>query len=132
TTFQLTGRNSMTMRRAWYPLATSKKLKRDNVLAVDLFGEPLVLFRDQAGNPICLKDRCPHRSVPLSKGRVEFGRLECRYHGWQFAAQGRCVRIPSQRSEVHIPDGARTQYHACIERRNHIFVWADTPESVEP
>jgi phenylpropionate dioxygenase-like ring-hydroxylating dioxygenase large terminal subunit len=36
----------MEMRKAWYPLALSSKLHHDNVIAAELFGEPLVLFRD--------------------------------------------------------------------------------------
>jgi nitrite reductase/ring-hydroxylating ferredoxin subunit len=121
----------MDMRKAWYPLTTSKKLGRNNVLAVELFGEPLALFRNQTGKPVCLQDRCPHRSVPLSRGRVEDGRIECRYHGWQFGDQGRCIRIPSQRSEVRISERANAQYRACIELRDHVFVWADAPETAD-
>lgn len=40
-------------------------------------------------------DRCPHRLVPLSEGRVEpSGRIQCGYHGWEFDGAGACVRIP--------------------------------------
>src|SRR5258706_15323621 len=46
-------------------------------------GVPLVLFRS-GGRAAALIDRCPHRNVPLSLGRVlADGRLECAYHGWQ-------------------------------------------------
>lgn len=121
----------MNPKKAWYPVATSSKLGRNQALAVELFGEPLVLFRDATGSPVCLKDRCPHRSVPLSVGRVDSGRIECRYHGWQFAGEGRCVRIPSQQPDVRIPSEACAPYHACIEHRGHVFVWADKPESAD-
>jgi nitrite reductase/ring-hydroxylating ferredoxin subunit len=40
-------------------------------------------------------DRCPHRGARLSLDRVREGRLECPYHGWRFAAEGRCVAIPA-------------------------------------
>jgi phenylpropionate dioxygenase-like ring-hydroxylating dioxygenase large terminal subunit len=39
-------------------------------------------------------DRCPHRNVPLSQGRVTGGRLACSYHGWEFDAQGLCRAVP--------------------------------------
>ncbi|NJO66528.1 MAG: aromatic ring-hydroxylating dioxygenase subunit alpha [Leptolyngbyaceae cyanobacterium RM1_405_57] len=64
-------------------------------VAVQLAGEPVVLFRDSSGKIAALLDRCPHRSVPLSLGRVtEEGCLECPYHGWQFASDGACTRVP--------------------------------------
>jgi nitrite reductase/ring-hydroxylating ferredoxin subunit len=57
---------------------------------------PLVLFRDERGAAATLLDRCPHRNVPLSGGRVrDDGTLECPYHGWRFGRDGVCQRIPS-------------------------------------
>lgn len=56
---------------------------------------PIVLFRDAHGSPRALLDRCPHRSVPLSLGKVSGGRLTCCYHGWEFDGAGLCLRIPS-------------------------------------
>ena len=49
----------------------------------------MVVFRDGAGRPRALLDRCAHRNMPLSLGRVaDDGCLECCYHGWTFAADG--------------------------------------------
>jgi phenylpropionate dioxygenase-like ring-hydroxylating dioxygenase large terminal subunit len=60
---------------------------------------PLVLFRSQ-GRAAALLDRCPHRNVPLSLGRVlADGRLECAYHGWQFDYEGVCRKIPGLANE---------------------------------
>lgn len=79
----------------WFVLATSSELKREP-LGKTLMGTPLVLFRDAAGKAHTLLDRCPHRNVPLSAGRVaEDGRLECGYHGWKFDGEGQCRNIPS-------------------------------------
>jgi len=30
----------------------------------------------------------------MSEGRMDNGVLECRYHGWQFNAQGSCIANP--------------------------------------
>lgn len=79
---------------AWYVLATSDELGA-KPLARTLYGIPLVLFRDEAGRPAALLDRCAHRNVPLSPGRCEGGTIECPYHGWRYDAAGRCTRIPS-------------------------------------
>jgi len=80
--------------RFWYVACQSADLT-DKPLARDVLGVPLVLFRGAGGKAAALLDRCPHRNVPLSLGRVVAGgRLECAYHGWQFEAGGRCAHVP--------------------------------------
>lgn len=81
------------MQKVWYPVA----LARDVVRApkrVELLGNPYVLYRSRAGEPVAHLDRCPHRNVPLSGGRCrEDDTLECPYHGWRFAPDGACTSI---------------------------------------
>jgi phenylpropionate dioxygenase-like ring-hydroxylating dioxygenase large terminal subunit len=61
---------------------------------------PIVLFRDARGRAAALLDRCPHRNVPLSGGKVApDGTLECPYHGWRFDHGGACRAIPSYLGE---------------------------------
>jgi len=80
--------------RFWYVACQSSELS-ERPLARTVLGVPLVLFRAHGGKAAALLDRCPHRNVPLSLGRVVAGgRLECAYHGWQFEDGGRCTHIP--------------------------------------
>lgn len=77
----------------WYPVIQTHQLKKDKPLAVTYFDQAVVLFRD--GNKLhALKDQCPHRGVPLSKGCLKQGLLECPYHGWTFNGQGQLKTIP--------------------------------------
>jgi phenylpropionate dioxygenase-like ring-hydroxylating dioxygenase large terminal subunit len=76
----------------WHPVAAVSEL-RGRPLARRLMGQPLVVFAGKDG-PAILRDRCPHRGVPLSAGRVCKGVVECPYHGWRFDERGRCVAIP--------------------------------------
>ena len=78
------------LRKNWWPVAYTTEVKKDEPYSVSLFGEPLVLFWNEANQIECLHDLCPHKSVPLSLGYVERGSLVCRYHGWSFGAGGRC------------------------------------------
>jgi phenylpropionate dioxygenase-like ring-hydroxylating dioxygenase large terminal subunit len=78
----------------WWPLATVDEFAAGKPLARQLCGVPLVLFRDAAGAPAVLHDRCPHRHAPLSRGQVCEGELACSYHGWRFDGAGRCTRVP--------------------------------------
>ena len=77
----------------WWPVALSHEL-RNTPLACQVHDTPLVLFRAEDGRPAALPDRCPHRFAPLSAGKVRDGQIECPYHGWRFAADGRCTRVP--------------------------------------
>ncbi|MFN2607921.1 MAG: Rieske 2Fe-2S domain-containing protein [Acidimicrobiales bacterium] len=89
------GRRSVVrLPRWWYVACLSSELGRRPV-ARTVLGTPLALFRDGDGRPVALLDRCPHRNVPLSLGRVDDrGLLECRYHGWRFDGSGACREVP--------------------------------------
>src|SRR5690349_4921779 len=78
---------------SWFILCTSRELG-GRPLGRMLQGVPLVLFRGEGGKPAALVDRCPHRNVPLSLGRVREGTLECAYHGWRFDTAGQCRAVP--------------------------------------
>ena len=66
----------------WYVVCRARELG-DAPLRRKLLGIPIVLFRGRQGDVGVLLDRCPHRNVPLSLGRVlDTGNLECPYHGW--------------------------------------------------
>ncbi|MEZ4391616.1 MAG: Rieske 2Fe-2S domain-containing protein [Polyangiales bacterium] len=77
----------------WYVLAASSEL-RAKPLSRTVFDLPIVLFRDASGEARALLDRCPHRNVALSDGRVTGGELECPYHGWRFDGGGVCRHVP--------------------------------------
>jgi phenylpropionate dioxygenase-like ring-hydroxylating dioxygenase large terminal subunit len=78
----------------WYIAARSRDLDR-RPLGATVLGEPLALFRADGGRAASLADRCAHRNLALSRGRLVEGRLECAYHGWRYSASGACVEIPS-------------------------------------
>jgi phenylpropionate dioxygenase-like ring-hydroxylating dioxygenase large terminal subunit len=74
--------------RYFHPVLRSKKLKKKPVRVT--FGKKnYVFFRDAEGRAAALLDKCPHRHVPLSLGKVNAeGRITCPYHGWTFDGQG--------------------------------------------
>jgi phenylpropionate dioxygenase-like ring-hydroxylating dioxygenase large terminal subunit len=84
----------MIERHHWHPVAGTDSVAAQPV-AVRLLGEDLVLWRGAAGEVHAWPDRCPHRGAKLSLGRVDAGRLECPYHGWQFASSGQCMHVPA-------------------------------------
>jgi phenylpropionate dioxygenase-like ring-hydroxylating dioxygenase large terminal subunit len=67
----------------WYPVLESRHLRR-KPKQVEVLGERIALVRD-SGKLYAIHDRCPHRGVPLSRGRRECaGTISCVYHGWTY------------------------------------------------
>lgn len=76
----------------WLPVCKASRLRKKPV-GVQLLGERIVLFRTQDGIS-ALRDRCPHRNVPLSEGRITENCIQCPYHGWAFDGTGLCRSMP--------------------------------------
>jgi 5,5'-dehydrodivanillate O-demethylase len=84
------------LRRYWHPVAGSSELPAGQARKVRLLGEDLVLFRAASGGLGLLEEACPHRRASLAYGEVDGEDLVCPYHGWTFAADGRCVAMPAE------------------------------------
>lgn len=104
----------------WHPVVAADALRGDRPHAARLLSRDLVLWRDAAGRPQVLDDRCPHRGTRLSLGRVVDARVECPYHGWRFEAGGRCVHVPAAPDFVPPAGHAATPHAAC---EAHGLVW---------
>jgi len=110
------------LRNWWYTALASSRL-RSRPVAARVLDTDLVLFRDRDGRPHALLDRCCHRGVQLSRGRVIGGELACRYHGWRYDGTGLCTLVPSLAPGVLPPSGARVPAWPCAERDGYIWVW---------
>ena len=103
----------------WYPVAFLADLDDASPLTFTLLGEPLVFWRDPTAKELtyrCTADRCPHRLVPLSEGRVnEKGEIECGYHGWSFDGKdGKCTNIPQLPKPSTALDTAMSSPRSCV------------------
>lgn len=72
----------------WLPVWESRNLPGAGVVGVKVAGQSLAIFRTAAGLLGAVEDRCVHRRMKLSVGRVESGRLVCPYHGWSYDCDG--------------------------------------------
>ncbi len=112
----------------WYPLVMERSVSRRPLRRI-LADQPFVVYRTKNGISVGL-DRCPHRNVPLSGGRIVDGELECPYHGWRFDSGGRCTRIPGRIEEPkpsHRMDSFPTSIHQGI-----VFVGLNVAEGTAP
>jgi len=111
----------------WSPVIEASRLK-DKPLPVVLAGESIVLFRGDGGRIGALVDRCPHRGVALSLGRVcDDGHLECPFHGWRFDVSGANRHVPLN------PDAKRDQLGATALPVRQIgdLIWVFTAPGIE-
>ena len=118
----------MILRDAWYVAACSREIGENQLLGRTLLDEPVVIWRT-AGEAVALADRCSHRAVPLSLGRVVEGTLQCGYHGVCFDAQGACVKIPGQGLP---PTALPVRAYPLVERHGFIWLWFGEAASADP
>lgn len=112
----------------WYVAALSDEIG-PKPMARTLCGIQMVLYRMASGAPAALRDLCPHRRAPLSKGRVVGEVIECGYHGLRFDASGTCVKIPGQ---ANIPPQASVDAFPAVDRWGWLWVWTGAPAAADP
>lgn len=111
-------------RNQWYVAAHSGEVGR-TLLNRWLLDEPVCLYRKLDGDPVALVDRCIHRQMPLSQGRLKDDFLECGYHGILYNSEGRAERIPSQ---GHVPPACKVHRFPLFERWGLVWIWMGDPE----
>ncbi len=113
----------MFLKCCWYAAARSHEIGRD-LLGRVLLNEPVVLYRKEDGTPVALEDRCAHRRVQLSMGRLIGDQLQCRYHGLVYDASGVCTRVPGQKQ---FSADIRVKSYPAVERHTFIWIWMGDP-----
>jgi len=114
----------MFLEKLWYFAMPGRRLGRGAMLAKTLLGNPVLLARGDNGAPFALRDICPHRGIPLSRGRFDGREVECRYHGWRFNGEGRCTAIPSLTKEQKFNiDRVQARRYPCREAQGNIWVY---------
>lgn len=117
----------MFLKNSWYVASWSREIVR-NLTPITVLGEDIVLFRTSEGAPVALENACPHRKLPLSKGRLRGDTVECGYHGLTFDRAGSCVAAPSQE---RIPPAARVRSYPVADRWNLLWIWMGDPDRAD-
>eukprot|EP01025_Chloroclados_australasicus_P020201 TRINITY_DN2126_c0_g1_i4.p1 TRINITY_DN2126_c0_g1~~TRINITY_DN2126_c0_g1_i4.p1 ORF type:complete len:527 (+),score=25.04 TRINITY_DN2126_c0_g1_i4:114-1694(+) len=117
--------------KQWYPVHIILHMDPKRPTPIRLLGKDLVVWRDGEGVWRCFEDKCPHRLVPLSEGRLETdGTLQCAYHGWRFDGKGECTKIPQ--AEPEIEEKLCGSKRACAivyptqEKYGLLWVWGES------
>ncbi len=112
------------LRMYWQPAALAEELAGERpAKAVRLFGQNLVLFRDERGRYGLLDRDCPHRGADLAFGRLEHGGLRCPFHGWLFDVDGACLETPAEPEGSVLCQRIRQRAYPVQERNGVIFTY---------
>jgi phthalate 4,5-dioxygenase oxygenase subunit len=120
------------MRRHWVPACLSEELPEANgtPVAVRLFGEDLVAWRDSDGR-VGLMDRyCPHRRASLVFGRNEDSGLRCLYHGWKVDVEGSVLEMPSEPAESCMAQKVKHPAYPTHEHGGFVWAYMGPPDSM--
>src|SRR5947207_4472831 len=79
----------MSRLRYWHPVLLASKLPNDRPVGVRVAGRDIAVFRTSGGGLGALEDKCVHRRLKLSVGKVVNDRLRSAYHGWSYTTDGR-------------------------------------------
>ncbi len=117
----------------WYVAACAHEVQQGKPLGVKMLGMDFVLFRDAQGSAVCLSGVCCHRGGVLSDGLINDGCVACPYHGWEFAGDGACVKIPALGEGAKIPKRGRVDSYPVQEKYGWVWTFlGDLPEEKRP
>ncbi len=110
------------LRRYWHPLCPADEITAENPRKrIRILGEDLLVYRDDAGERICIEEHCAHRRASLFYGFVEPGGIRCCYHGWKYDHTGKCIERPFEPREAS--DAVRLRTYPLKELGGFLFVY---------
>lgn len=109
----------MFLNNCWYIAGWSRDIGQ-SLVARKMLNQNVVMYRQSNGNVAVMEDACPHRKLPLSKGRLLGDTIECGYHGLRFDCSGTCVLAPTQE---RIPPTAKVRVYPAAEKWGFVWVW---------
>ncbi len=112
----------------WYWARPSATIRRGQIVAVNLLGRELVLWRDSRGAVHCHDAYCPHMGAHLAEGTVDGDQIRCFFHHWRFDAAGELTDIPCQ---DHLPKVGVNAWPA-EEAYGLVWVWCGGAEAHLP
>ena len=121
------------IKNQWYAVLDSKELKKNKIIGTTRLSEKLVFWRDDKGEVNCIFDKCCHRGVSLSTGKIVDNHVECPFHGFQYDSSGKVILIPANGKGASIGENYKVNYYLAKEKYGLIWLWysdrnIDVPE----
>jgi phenylpropionate dioxygenase-like ring-hydroxylating dioxygenase large terminal subunit len=116
------------LKNIWYVGAWSHELE-DGPVARTICNRNIVMYRGESGQIGALDNRCPHRFVPLSEGKVEGDNIRCPYHGLVFDSAGACVERPHDDGPMQ--PGLCVKSYPVVDKFNCLWLWLGDPAKAD-
>lgn len=117
----------MWLRNCWQVAAYSTEIEYA-LFPRRILDEPVIFYRTSGGEVVALADRCAHRALPLSLGRLRDDDVQCGYHGMCFGSDGHGLFVPGQDS---LPSRAFVKAYAVVEKYKMVWIWMGDPEAAD-
>lgn len=116
----------------WYAVELSRNLRRNEVKEAVFWKTSIALFRGDDGVVRAVENRCAHRQLRLSEGRVEGNFVVCQYHGWKYNGCGKCVHVSHElgKGRTALPD-IQVRGYPVKERWGFVWLFPGNPELAE-
>ena len=116
---------------AWYVAGFSDEFGTNELKGHKICEKPIVTWRTEQGNVVAFDNRCRHKRMPLSEGRImPDGTLECAYHGLCYNSSGGCVAVPAH-PNGNIPSQLQLSAYPIREQDGLVWIWPGDPEKAE-
>lgn len=107
----------------WYVVLESNEVKAGKLLGVKRLGKSLVFYRETDGSIVCMEDKCSHRGVKLSIGKLNDNCVMCPFHGFEFNSQGECIKIPANGKDSKVSKRFNVKTYPTYETNDFIFIY---------
>jgi phenylpropionate dioxygenase-like ring-hydroxylating dioxygenase large terminal subunit len=86
-------------------------------------GEKMVAWRNTKGELSLMVDKCPHRGVALSTGKLTGDSIQCPFHGFEYNTTGICKLVPANGKNAEPPKALHVYSYPVREEHGFVFVW---------
>jgi phenylpropionate dioxygenase-like ring-hydroxylating dioxygenase large terminal subunit len=111
----------------WYPVEHDSALRIGQVQEVVFWKRSIALFRGSDGVARAIDNRCAHRQLKLTAGKVDGCNLACLYHGWRHDGDGQVVEVPHDLFGRQLPKSKTAGYPVQV-RYGLIWIFPGDPD----
>ena len=113
----------------WFQIGWSADIGAEQLVSLRAFDSDLIAFRDPAGDVRVLDAYCPHLGASLAHGGTLMGgNIVCPFHGWEWSAEGKNVRIPYSKT---VNRAQRIRTWPAREIDGLVYIWHG-PDPLSP
>ncbi len=107
----------------WYAILESKEIKKGRIVGVTRMNEKMIAWRNTKGGLSVMSDKCPHRGVALSVGKLIGDCIQCPFHGFEYDIRGYCKLVPAIGRKSEPPKALHVRSYPVQEENGFVYIW---------